>query len=81
MTAKLFEVEQRPKWEGGRALELAPRDPCPRCGKPTHEQTMEEPALLRHGGYGAMRFTRQVVCVRGCGWFLTLEQTEVRPPR
>lgn len=41
----------------------------------------EEPALFYGVGYGASRRTVVRSCASFCGWFLTAEVGEVRPPR
>ncbi len=52
-------------------------DRCPNCGDDLHHLGWEQPALLRHAGYGATERTRIRVC--RCGWWLTVERGEVRP--
>lgn len=51
---------------------------CPECDGTLVEHIADEPALLRHGGYGATRRTRRRSCVQ-CGWSLTVERGEVHP--
>lgn len=40
---------------------------CPECSGPLAQHTVAEPALLRHGGYGATRTTESLSCLEGCG--------------
>jgi len=62
------------------SLVAIPPDLCPRCGHFTREVIVEEPALLRHGGYGATRQTVTVVCdTDGCGWTHTPRSGEIAP--
>lgn len=61
-------------------MSLATLDPtaCPDCGGPTETTAADQPALLRHGGYGAARRDAVRWCP-GCGWALHHETSEVRP--
>lgn len=58
-------------------LVAIPADRCPACGAGTHDTPVEQPALLRHGGYGATRRTVLRSC--RCGWMLLAEVSEVWP--
>lgn len=62
------------------AVSLVPIDRhlCPDCGEELASTTTEQPALLRHGGYGATRQDRVRHCP-SCGFRLHAEQNEVRP--
>ena len=53
-------------------------DACTRCGAPTRTVELHEPALLRHGGYGATRRTRYVACPT-CHLIRLTEVKEIRP--
>jgi predicted RNA-binding Zn-ribbon protein involved in translation (DUF1610 family) len=59
-------------------VEQVDLDRCPTCGTALGDQTVTEPALLRHGGYGASRETTVTACP-GCGWHITRQINEVRP--
>jgi hypothetical protein len=50
---------------------------CPDCGRPLMVDATEQPALLRHGGYGATRRTVARLCP--CGWHLVASIGEVAP--
>lgn len=53
---------------------------CPACTSPVRDVTWDQPALLRHGGYGATRRVVQRTCDR-CGWTLRIRIDEIRPDR
>ena len=53
-------------------------DDCPTCDAPLTDVTFDQPALLRHGGYGATQRTLLISC-SACGWLLVAERGEVRP--
>lgn len=53
---------------------------CPDCTAPLAPATVAEPALFRHGGYGATRSTETLTC-GGCGWSLVVVVEETRPDR
>ena len=57
-------------------------DGCPECdnidGHGLVTQVIREPALFRHGGYGATRQTTVYVCF-DCRWSRVAEIQEVRP--
>ena len=62
--------------------ELVPlaRHACHRCGGPIKLTTFTEPALLRHGGYGADRATTFEVCTnRKCKAVRLVEVAEQNP--
>lgn len=59
------------------ALVALDRDRCPRDGATLEQVTWYEPALIRHGGYGATRKTVQKLCP-ACGWSIVAERSEVR---
>jgi len=80
MPARLIDVAPKVRWAGSRALVPIDRSACPMCGGALHEVTMDQPALFRHGGYGATTETHSVFCLP-CGWGLTVSTTEVRPAR
>ncbi len=52
---------------------------CPECGAPTVDSTVDQPALVRDAGYGATRRNVRRHCTAGCGWALTIEESEVWP--
>jgi hypothetical protein len=51
---------------------------CPTCGAVLSTGSWDEPALLRHGGYGASRRTTARYC-GNCSFVLIAEQCEARP--
>lgn len=63
----------------GGVLVCVDQTRCPECDGELDTVTTEEPALLRHGGYGAMRTTVSVHC--RCGYYRTNAVSELRPPR
>jgi hypothetical protein len=63
---------------GTTTLAVLPADNCPDCGRPFEAHTAwEQPALVRHGGYGAN--ARTVLRHCPCGYRLIVEHGEVRP--
>lgn len=82
MSQRLLDVERirRPKWTGSVALVILDRDHCLRCRSETVERRVAQPALLRHGGYGATKKTTFRFCPE-CRWFFISDVTEVRPER
>lgn len=63
-------------------MTLAVVDPsvCPDCGTPLELEHVDQPAIVRHGGYGATRRTTTRHCPRpGCGWALNHQTSEHRP--
>jgi len=81
--AALFDVEPVERWQGRRELVAISLHACPSCGCPIGTQTVETPALLRHGGYGATRRVVMLYCwfygPARCNWRMVKEITEVRP--
>lgn len=65
------------RWTGSRALVRIVEGSCPACGGVTRYETVEQPALLRHGGHGATE--RTVVASCSCGWRCQVERSEVLP--
>lgn len=59
-------------------LVIIPADGCPACGSTTTSTEWHEPALVRHGGYGATRSTVLRTCPR-CDWALVSEISETAP--
>lgn len=53
-------------------------DRCPDCGGALTPIITEQPAIVRHGGYGATRRDTVKRC-GACGWALHSDTTEVRP--
>lgn len=61
-------------------LERVDPERCPDCDGPVSYWRWSQPALLRHGGYGATRQVTARYCLRrGCGWSLVVDDSEVRP--
>lgn len=65
----------------GTALAIVDADSCPDCAAATVELAFSEPALFRHGGYGAERHTMIRHCASFCGWWIRRHVTERRPAR
>lgn len=64
-------------WGGSKHLAVITG--CPECGLPhLATVTTQQPALLRHGGYGATQTTTRQWCPP-CGWSGPTETTETRP--
>ena len=61
-------------------MTLATLDPggCPSCGEPLDQEQVDQPALVRHGGYGATRRTITRHCST-CGYSLNHVTQETRP--
>jgi hypothetical protein len=81
VTTRLFDHE-RTKRRRGQTKALVAIDPgvCPACSTELVETALHEPALIRHGGYGATRRTVDVYCPRDdCRWSMQREVSEVRP--
>lgn len=73
------ETVKRRRHGGPAAVEHVPTvDRCPRCGSTISERTVSQDALVRHGGHGATQATTTRRC--RCGWSMTSEVSEVRPP-
>ena len=61
-------------------MEPLARDRCPDCGDDVVDWRVEQPALLRHGGYGATWQTVIRSCRNGrCSWSLIVAEGEVWP--
>lgn len=60
-------------------LVLLDPDRCPSCAQPVEVETVGQPALFLHGGYGATRVTTIRYCP--CGWVLTGQILLTRPDR
>lgn len=74
-----IDVPTKPKWTGSTALVHVPVDRCPTCdGELRQPEGFEQPALIRHGGFGATTRTVRVSCA-GCGWSLVRERSEINP--
>lgn len=65
----------------GTALVHVNADRCPNCAAGTCDTGFTQPALFRHGGYGADRHTVVRHCARFCGWHVTRHVGEQRPAR
>lgn len=82
--AALFEPDAVVTGPRSRCRELVPlsRESCLVCDGPLRRETVAQPALLRHGGYGATRQETFVLCVdEECGWVRLANTIEVRPDR
>lgn len=60
----LIDVERAARAPRSKCRDLVPRtrEECTRCRAPVTYESVTELALFRHGGYGADRETRFVVC-------------------
>jgi hypothetical protein len=78
---RLFDVDRREVRHGTTtALVAVETVVCPSCGSDTVRGSLGEPALFRHGGYGATRETITDRCTsRQCDWKLVVSVTEVSP--
>lgn len=77
---KLFHPGRRKRWTGSRALVALDPDRCPACGAGVVHETSHQPALLRHGGYGATTAHTLRVCTNDeCRWTCAVQSQEVRP--
>lgn len=78
--SRLFTTETRKRWRGSRALAVLDPERCPACnGRVAHEAT-HQPALLRHGGYGATERRTLRVCINeACRWTCEIEVQELKP--
>jgi hypothetical protein len=80
MGERLFDVPEKRRIEGCTDLVPLDRERCPDCGSDLGVITLDEPALVRHGGYGATRQTITVHCLNEeCRWFLRRSVTETNP--
>lgn len=77
MTDLFGNERQRRRHTGPSALVHVPSDRCPECGEPTSSRTVDQPALIRHGGHGATERTTVRSCP--CGWSLVSERSEIKP--
>jgi hypothetical protein len=77
--ASLFDAPRRGRWTGSRALVALPLDRCPVDQLPLVVSWVAQPALFRHGGYGAT-FVSLVRSCR-CGWSLVAQTQETNPRR
>lgn len=68
---------RRRRHDGPAAVVHVPAEVCPECDGQTRSRTVEQPALLRHGGHGATERTTTRSCP--CGWSITSEISEVSP--
>jgi hypothetical protein len=69
---------RKARYTGTREVVAVDPDVCPSCGgTDLHRFEQIEPALLRHGGYGAAKRTVTSSCP--CGWLLEVERSEVHP--
>ncbi len=64
--------------EPSRSLVVLAPGVCPVDGSTLSPDGMEEPALFKHGGYGATRRTVVMFCP-ACGWSITREVSAVSP--
>lgn len=73
----LFDAPAKDRWTGSKELVRTEVGRCPRCGDAVQREVLEEPALVRHGGYGATRRSVREHCP--CGFSLLVEESEVKP--
>lgn len=59
------------------ALILLDPTACPDCAAPLLIEVVDQPALLRHGGYGATHCRTVRFC--GCGYLIEARSQERRP--
>ncbi|MCI0635548.1 MAG: hypothetical protein L0206_16785 [Actinobacteria bacterium] len=59
-------------------LAVVDPDVCPECGGRLETLAVGQPALIRHGGYGATRRTAVRFCTT-CPYALSTETSEARP--
>ena len=76
MPDALFEMDRVVR-RTGRAVIALPRDRCPVDQLPLVVSSVAQPALFRHGGYGATWTTTYRSC--RCGWRLVAQGQETRP--
>lgn len=62
----------------GVALVVLARPICPNCYEPLAVEHVHEPAMFRHGGYGATRLSVTRWCP-GCGWWVLSAVGAARP--
>ena len=75
----LFDAgEKRAKHGSTRALVPLDPDTCPRCDSELRHVASDQPALLRHGGYGADRRSEMSTCP-ACGFEGASTIGETRP--
>lgn len=65
----------------GTALAIVDADSCPDCAAPVADIRFEQPALFRHGGYGADRHVTIRHCARFCGWHILAHVGEAPPAK
>lgn len=76
--SRLFDAPKRRRWTGSKELVPVDRTTCPACGSELHEERVAQPALIRHGGFGATSETTRVSC-SSCGWHLTTAVDDLNP--
>lgn len=76
--AALFERPTKQRWTGSRELVPVAADACPTCAGVLLVMSIAQPALFRHGGYGATQRQTERWCPT-CGWHLLAEVVEVNP--
>lgn len=85
MRSRLFDVpsvDRGPVLSKCRELVPLPKDTCRRCGGATRRESVGQPALFRHGGFGATRMTTVLACVSSaCRAVRQTQVDEVRPER
>lgn len=82
---RLFKSDAKKKAATTRCKELVPlpRRECAKCGGPMVEAKVAQPALLRHGGYGATLVTTRLECIDSeclATRFLSREETQPARP-
>ena len=73
---QLFATEAREKWAGSTELVPVSMLACIWCG-PTFEVSYAQPALFRHGGYGATEGKRIRTC--RCGAVFSVSKATLNP--
>lgn len=84
MKRRLVDVAPTVHGPRSKCLDLVPlpRLVCLSCGGTVVEMVETQPALVRHGGYGATRETRFVVCAdETCGRVRQAVVVETNPRR
>lgn len=77
---RLFDVEDKQRRTlAGNLPVLLGFEVCPDCQAPTTTVQWDQPALVRHGGYGATQRRTVRHCMARCGWGYEQTVEEVRP--
>ncbi len=84
MSDRLFSIALEPRTRLSLCVDLVPYpgDVCLRCGGPVTSESIGQPALFRHGGYGATRMSTFLLCRdQKCRGVRLSRVIEVRPER